>query len=171
LTGSSYDWITPVVAIVGLGLALLSLGWQAATFALSGSRVRAEIKRGASGGGNAIIGPAEVWTTRTVASLATQGLTTEVLAVSVRNVGRLAVTVDEVAVVFSNRGRYLPPEGSKGNPPVPWRLEPGSSKTWYAEAIQPRAYLAAARLPDQRVRFAVTLGNGKTVETDRIAIT
>jgi hypothetical protein len=44
---SSLEIVTLVVAIVGVSLALASLAWQAATFVLSGSRVRLTLRRGA----------------------------------------------------------------------------------------------------------------------------
>ncbi len=42
---------TLVIAVLGLVLSVASLTWQAATFVLSGSRVRADLKHGAHNGG------------------------------------------------------------------------------------------------------------------------
>jgi hypothetical protein len=46
-TMNSFEAGTLVIAVLGLGLANLLVIWQAATYVLSGSRVRAELKHGA----------------------------------------------------------------------------------------------------------------------------
>lgn len=43
---SGSGWLTPVVAVLGLVLALVSLAWQVVAFTRSGSRVRVEAKFG-----------------------------------------------------------------------------------------------------------------------------
>jgi hypothetical protein len=127
---SAYDIVTLVVAIFGLGLALLSLGWQAATFALSGSRVKVTIQRGYIGGGNMLVGPAKAFTAAIQAQLAAQGLaTSEILAVEVRNVGRMPVNVEKIDLVFDHGISLVPPHGIPGSPALPFRLEHGSSNT------------------------------------------
>ena len=44
---TGYDIATLAIAVAGLTLAILSLVWRAATFFLSGSGVRVELRRGA----------------------------------------------------------------------------------------------------------------------------
>jgi hypothetical protein len=64
---SSYDIVTLFVAIAGFGLALAALGSQAATFVLSGSRVKVDLLRGGIGRGVLITYPPDKWVPENIA--------------------------------------------------------------------------------------------------------
>jgi hypothetical protein len=136
---NSYDVVTLVVAITGLGLALLSLGWQAAIFVLSGSRVRVSITRGMVGGGNLLtIDHPDAWNAAQLKQYAAQGLTTQVVAVKARNAGRMPVSVEHVTLELENGMAFIPPTGVGGNPPVPHRLEAGARRPGSRTRQSPR---------------------------------
>jgi len=110
------------VAILGLVAAIASLGWQAATFFLSGSRVKVALGRGAlgragpNGATGRIFAPLNA-TDEQMADIARQGFTEELLVVRVRNVGRLPVDVESVDAYF--QGGWGISEPGFENHPLP----------------------------------------------------
>lgn len=163
---STYDVITLSIAVAGFGLALLSVGWQAATFFLSGSRVRVSLQRGADGRGQRLLMPADGWGDRQRANAAAQGLTDEVVGIEVRNAGRLAINVDSVAAKFGPKlgMAYMQPDWP-GNEALPFRLEPGSSQSWAVPLVPIRAAIAAVGWTESELLMSAGLGNGKIVRT------
>jgi len=131
---------TLVIAVLGLVLAVVSLTWQAATFVLSGSRVRAELKHGARNAGVAVTGPPG---SQQLKSLAAQGFTEEVIGVEVRNVGRLAATVDRVQAAIAG-GIKLEMLRELAGPSLPHRLEPQSAASWFVPAAPVRRAVATS---------------------------
>src|SRR5258708_4430487 len=89
-TVNSFEVGTLVIAVLGLVLSILSLIWQAATYILSGSRVRAELKHGARSADVVVSGPPG-WK-----RVAAQGLDEEVIGIEVHNLGRMAASIDSV---------------------------------------------------------------------------
>jgi hypothetical protein len=146
---------------------LLSLGWQAATFFLSGSRVRVSLLRGAIGRGNRVLMPAKGWGEQQRAMSAAQGIGEEVVAIEVRNRGRLAINVEVVNAWFGPKktpaGFSLPE--FPGNEPFPHRLEPGSSGSWAMPLARMLPALAAFGQSESELYMSAGLGNGKTVRT------
>jgi hypothetical protein len=56
------------------------------------------------------------------------------------------------------------------DPPLPFRLEPGSSATWWVDAAAVSAGVVASKLkPGSKVHMEVALGTGKTIKTKSIA--
>jgi hypothetical protein len=157
--------VTLLIAVVGLGLAIASLVWQAATFVLSGARVRVEIQIGAhDGAGTIMSGPPESLS-QGMGLLARQGYANEMIGARVRNRGRMAMSVESFEVVFSNKIALSHPGNGLG-PDFPYRLEPQSSASWFL-ALDPVRHAVATSAstlgtpnPD-RVRVRVGLGNGK----------
>ncbi|SRR6266567_2577895 len=131
---------TLIIAVLGLVLSVASLTWQAATFVLSGSRVRADLKHGAANAGGVVHGPPG---SQPLASLAAQGFTEEVIGVQVRNEGRLATTIDKVEASLAN-GLKVNLFGALPGPSLPHRLEPQSSAVWFMPAAPVRAAVAAS---------------------------
>jgi hypothetical protein len=123
--------ITLAIAAAGLALAALSLGWQAATFFLSGPRVRVELREGLRGPQGVMIAPPSVYTEAGLAALEHQGYTEPVLAVMAVNHGRLPTTVNSWLIKFGNSVTYGNPNDPR-NPSLPHRLEPHTSVSWYA---------------------------------------
>jgi hypothetical protein len=123
---------TLVIPVLGLVQSVASLTWQAATFVLSGSRVRADLKHGAANAAGFLTGAPGVYR-----SVDDQGLGDEVIGVKVRNVGRLAASVDSIEVAMAGGMRMQMPSEVMGQS-LPHRLEPQSSASWFvpAEPIQ-----------------------------------
>src|SRR5215471_18795961 len=84
--------------------------------------------------------------------LAAQGYTQPIIAVEVRNVGRMAVTVQRWSIKHT-RGVSFAPFGAQIGPELPYRLEPGAAETW-AVAAEPVLSLrdtAMETLPQKEV--------------------
>ena len=115
--------LTEAVAFAGLVLAAVSLGWQALTFQLSGSRVRVQMRVGTSNHG----GVAE-WTDpgfpdlQWFPRLAQQGFGEPLLIATIRNVGRMTVTVE--SCVWHSEDVSLSLLQIPPSQPLPHRLEP-----------------------------------------------
>lgn len=161
------------VSIVALVLSALSIGWQAATFVLTGGRVKVELRVGAfhaSGSGMihaAVKDAASAWSGHEAA----QGYTRPVLVVQVRNVGRLPVTVTEWSVVAQPGGASFRPVAGSIGPNLPYRMEPGTSETWAVDAgeVLNLAKVSAATSKVAggvtRIHGRVGLGDGRIVTT------
>jgi hypothetical protein len=164
---SAFDIVTLVVAIIGVVLALASLVWQAATFVLSGSRVKVELHRGmtrrqpAQGIARAL-GPPEP-TPSELGGLRAQGFEDEVAGVDVRNVGRLAVSVEEVTL-FADDGWGFAVLADPENQTLPHRLEPGAAATWHIP-IEGLQRLVESDGKTRSLSMHVKLGTGQTVRT------
>ena len=103
------------------------LGWQAATFLLTGSRLRIDVRHGATDGRNVVTGPPG---TQSLDLLRAQGLTQEVMGAEVFNRGRIGVSVTGFRAVTS-RGTRFAPIGSLLGLHLPHRLEPRDSELWF----------------------------------------
>ena len=158
----SFAVATLVIAVLGLVLSIVSLIWQAATFVLSGSRVRAELKHGARNADVVVSGPPG-WQ-----RVASQGLGEEVIGIEVRNVGRMAASIDSVQAALP-RGTKTTLLQSFIGPPLPHRLDPQSVASWYLPAAPVRATVGAAaevfkRRNPSKVWMEVTVA-GKVVRS------
>jgi hypothetical protein len=124
------------VGICGVVLASLSLGWQAATYVLTGGRVKVKLLVGALGNGGMATGPPEHVSADWLQRLASQGFNQPIVAVTVANVGRQPVQVVRWGLK-SGLGASLYPSNGVG-PPLPHRLEVGDAATWAVgmEAVQ-----------------------------------
>jgi hypothetical protein len=154
-----------IVAIVSLVLAAGSLAWQAASFALSGARVKVALRHGAVGPGGALTSQPGKFDVRRAAE---EGFTLEVLAIEIINVGRMGVSVTRIGTRFSN-GMGFFETTNRLNPGLPFRLDPQTNQTFYVsmEPVRAAVYSAQEVLGAGvvRVRGTVELGNGKTVQT------
>jgi hypothetical protein len=136
---SGTDPATIVLAAFGVGLALLSLFWQAFSFVATGSRVSVEVKAGLRGVG-AVATLAHTATAQEVAFMQSQGFTDPVVAVKVNNTGRGSTSVADVDLLFDDGGAI---GNAVHDPPVPFRLIGESEQTWYfdlrlANRLRPR---------------------------------
>lgn len=157
---------TLFVAILGVVLAALSLGWQAATFALTGSRVRAELRHGAFGAGGSGFHnkPGKL----DMAMMASQGMSLEVIGVEVWNSGRLATTVTGFGV-RTDKGMMYSPIGDRIGDPMPYRLEPGATAAWFMPMEPVRDAVATSghvlRHPNPAtVRAVIDLGTRRSIK-------
>lgn len=163
---SQLDILTLVVAIVGVVLAAVSLAWQAAVFLLSGSRVRVALRRGAirrsPSGTVRMSGPLQP-TASDYEAMRSQGFADEVLIVEVRNLGRMAVSVEDVSAATTDGwgfARLADPE----NPKLPHRLEPHSMEAWHVE-LAPLQSLVNLDGKQRQAWMTVELGTGKSLRT------
>jgi hypothetical protein len=166
-----YTAMSLVIAIVGLVLSVMSLTWQATMFVLSGSRIKALLQHGAIGRGSLVVSKPG---TQSMEYLANQGFTDEVLAIKVRNVGRLSVSVTSVAAVFGS-GISIGQLDHPRDRALPYRLEAQSEQTWFVsmDAVRAAAESWLATRPkgssvtrgQLTVQMSVGLGNGKLVKT------
>jgi hypothetical protein len=163
---SGTDPATLILASLGVGLALLSLAWQAFSFLLTGSRVRVNVRPGLRGFGGVVTVPLDA-TPANVAYLRDQGFTEPVFAVEAINRGRGETSVASVDLVFDDGGSV---SNAAHDPPLPFKLNGESSQTWYIDAHLAFAYAKASesvkpsgKTPSARGR--VTLGSSKVVES------
>jgi hypothetical protein len=167
------DLGTTLLAAFGVGLALVSLAWQWRSFYLSGSRVTVLVKYGLRGIG-AVVTTANPGDREQIARLQAQGFTDPVLAVQVKNAGRSPTSVVAVDLLFHHGGAI---GGMQLDPPLPYRLDSESERTWYFPAEPARHYAQATEtvmktnMP-HTVRGRVQLG-GKSkpiVSSNRIRV-
>lgn len=154
------------VAILAVVLACLSLGWQAATYVLTGGRVKVTLLVGAMGNGGMVTGSPDKLKPGWFDGVAEQGYRSPVVAVKVANVGRQPVTVTRWSVVCPLAGSLTPVANSIG-PPLPHRLEVGESATWAVDMHSVHTFMEATRKVVARGRQVVAfgqveLGDGRT---------
>ena len=155
------------IACLGLFIAVLSLGWQVASWALEGRRVRVVLKHGAMGPGGSVSGPVECsGRPRDLSAVRAEGFTgTEVLGVTVTNIGRAPVTVSKYSANLVKAGFSFSPIGNRIGPELPFRLPPGESETWYAHALA--SATATVKRHCGKVSMSVELGTGDVKTTAR----
>lgn len=164
---STLDVVTLIVAILGIVLAGASLAWQAASFMLAGSRVRVKLRRGAlrrgaSGGLARLAGPLDP-SESDYEMMRQQGFTDDVLIAEVRNVGRMAVSVESVSLDAEDGWGFAHP-GDPENPALPHRLEAGSRQSWHV-AIPPLQKVVDRDKKARKAWMTVELGTGKALRT------
>jgi hypothetical protein len=96
VVSSSPGWLTPVIAVLGLVLALLSLGWQVIAFTRSGSRVGVTMRAGLWGPAGLVqLAEGAFPSAEDLARLGSEGFQTPVLIATITNSGRLPVTIQQ----------------------------------------------------------------------------
>lgn len=122
---------TTILAAVGVVLAMASLAWQAWSFRIAGSRISATVARGLKRGNAVVMTSSTDSTGSDVDALTKQGFVSPVVAVRVYNAGRGSTSI--VGILLSvGRGSGI--TDAKLDPPLPFRLEGESEKTWYFDA-------------------------------------
>jgi hypothetical protein len=120
------------VAVVGLVLAALSLGWQLASFFLAGPRVRVHIREGFRGADSVLVGPPSTYTEKGLRDFEARGYEA-VLGIEATNLGRLPASVVSVRFEIGNdQAAYIPAPGEPMNPQLPHRLDSHSVAAWWA---------------------------------------
>jgi len=164
------DVLTLAIAALSLLIACLSLGWQIASWLLDGRRVKLVLKHGAMGRGGAALGEIKRdGRPRDLSQVLGEGFTgTDVLAVTVINIGRAPVVVERYSVVLEGAGLSFTPMGDAIGASLPHELQPGRSETWYAEMGSVRALVSSAAAIDvhgHSISMTVELGTGHTKKT------
>jgi len=170
IISSSPGWLTPTIAVLGLVLALVSLGWQVTTFYWSGSRVRLQTKLAFSIASELII--LDDKSVANMAQVKPEELRKLAPVVVVHNRGRLAVTVQSCTwhsdtVSMTTRG------GALGDVP-PHRLEAHARFTTGLEPANVTAlFRASGPAPTDgwwSIWPSIELGNGKTVRGEPVKL-
>lgn len=162
--------LTLAIAALGLLVACLSFGWQIASWLLDGRRVKLVLKHGAMGRGGAALGTIKRdGRASDLTQVRGEGFTgTDVLAVTVINVGRAPVVIERYSVVLDGTGLSFTPMGDAIGESLPHELQPGRSGRWYAEIDSVRALISSADAIDvhgSAVSMTVELGTGQTKKT------
>src|SRR5690606_23334035 len=172
---AALDITTLVVAICAAVVAATALGWQVASWLLSGGRAKVELRNGAMRhiGGQYATVPAHKPLGQ---ELAEQGFTRRAVFVNVRNVGRLPVSVSWWDLKLPGGIRFGEMNPLHG-PKFPHRLDVGESVTWAMTVdgdmlFALRAAQKQAKVGNVEVRAVVSLGSGKEIKTpQRITFT
>jgi hypothetical protein len=144
---TALDITTLVIALVGLAAALLSLGWQVASWLLSGPRVRAGISRAIMTMTDGSLGP-------------------PCIAVEARNIGRAEASLVSWAIRLPNEGTIVPmmsPGTPWWGPSLPHPLAGGHSVTWLVDFDSFVGARTQAGFGEVDVRAVVSLGSGKKI--------
>jgi hypothetical protein len=131
-----------VVGICGVVLASLSLGWQAATYVLTGGRITVGLRVGGLGNGGIATAAPETLSQDWLENLASQGFPQPIVAVTVANIGRQPVTVARWGLK-SGLGMSLYPAADSIGPDLPHRLDIGESATWAVDMHAVQAFIDA----------------------------
>lgn len=154
------------VACLGLVVAALSLGWQIASWALEGPRVRTTLKVGVSGrGGVMSAAVTAAGLPAGIAQIRQEGFDGEALiGVAVTNHGRVRVKVARWGIQMVRGGFSLEqPQSNMISSPLPEWLDPGDSGSWWMPIHEARALVYASRSLDPTaagVKGWVELGDG-----------
>jgi hypothetical protein len=156
------DLATTILAALGIGLALLSLAWQAWSFLLSGSRVTVEVRSGLRSATGALTIPGTANATA-LEQVRAQGFHEPALAVEVNNAGRGPTSIVRLDLHF---GKGAAVSNTVFDPPLPFRLDGESEQTWLFDAQLARAYAQtlAKTVPDGQwdtVRARAWIGGRK----------
>lgn len=162
------------IAILSIIIAALALGWQIATWALNGPRLRTTLQHGVLGRGSAVVSTVGRGNKlRDMSSMRAQGWDgPDVIAIAVTNHGRLRAKVTKFGIRLKRGGMSAQyPEGNAWSPELPHWLEPGESATWYAELQDAKALVYATRQSLSAnaggVFMTIEIGTGKTLRTRR----
>ena len=171
IISSSPGWLTPTIAVLGLVLALISLGWQVAMFYWSGSRVRLQTKLGLFVAPDVAepVFPGEQLLAE-IRKARVGDLRTLAPTVVVHNRGRLAVTVQ--SCTWHTQAASMGTRGGALGDMLPHRLEPHAR---LIAALQPAnvtaLFQASGTVPDDgwwAIWPVIELGNGKTVRGESL---
>lgn len=163
-----------IIASLSFVVAGLALGWQIASWAMDGPRVRATLQHGVLGRGGAVVSTVgRGGRLRDMKSMRDQGWNgPDVIAVLVTNHGRSRAKISRFGLQLQRGGMSVQyPAGNAWSPALPHWIEPGESATWYAELQDARALVVATRKSLHPraggVQMTVETGTGKTVRTRR----
>jgi len=155
-----------IVSAVGLLLAALSFGWQIASWVFDGRRVRVRLLHGAVGPAGSATGKVgKDRRPKDMKSLVAEGFDRqEVIGIAVTNVGRAPVRIDRYGVHLAEGGFSFYPIGDAIGPILPFRLAPGETETWLADANDARRLITTTRAIGKKasndVFMQVELGTG-----------
>jgi hypothetical protein len=171
----SIDLITLTIAVLAFALAVATLWWQVASYKLSGGRIKAENIRGLAdihGAQMMTIEPGSL-PPESIRQLKADGYSLDVAGVTVRNIGRMPVSITRVQAVIRPTGVIYDPMNSALGKQLPHRLEAGESEHWAFNTAVLRQAASAQREDGTRGTsyvINVHLGDGKKVVTSPVPI-
>lgn len=162
------DLATLAIAVIGAITGVASLAWTIASHVLTGARVKVELRGGWIGPGGAVTMPMDGFDP---SALPPDGFHRLVAAVQVRNVGRLPATVVNwgVNIGKTQLGQVVGP----WNKPLPHRVDVEEQEAWFVDLPQVMAVvavLAKTDLPAKQLGAAVSLGDGRTIESCKVQL-
>jgi hypothetical protein len=176
MTSVSIDLIALAIAVLAFGLAVGSLAWQVAAFMLTGGRIKLEPISGlatVTGGGMMSFEPDSL-PRESLKKLNDEGYTRPVAGVTVRNVGRMPVTLTGMWVVIEPTDVTYNPLGAVLGPKFSHRLDAGEIARWAVDSsiisAASRAQLKSSGRSGESFTIHIQLGNGKTHKTPRMPI-
>lgn len=164
---------TAVVAGLAFLLAVVSLGWQIASWRMSGPRVSVRLLVGGLRGtthASVTVRADKDWRAN-LTEFRNEGMT-PLVGVEVVNSGRAATSVTGVQGALDSGQRF----GTLDNPlgkPLPHRLDSHDSGVWFLPLSDATEIIdAVRRQPDKypiptRLTMRIDLGGGNTIETER----
>ena len=158
------DPTTFALSLLGVVLGAVSLTWQAVQFRLTGSVVRVSGRWGLVGDGGAVTQAFDRFSPEQMGVVTSQMRGEFVLAVTARNVGRLAVTVTGAGAALPGGGSFHVP-GYRYNPALPYRLDHGDVATFYVPMLQTVAAWEAMGGKLGEARMFVELATGEVKHT------
>lgn len=173
LYGFPMDIAALVIACFGAIMAVLSLGWQIAAWMMEGRRVRVVLKHGSMGQNGVAVGMVRrSGKPNDLRNVIAEGFTgREVLGITVTNIGRAPVTVTKYWAVLIRGALSFSPIGGQIGSPLPFRLQPGESESWYVDMLDVNALVTTAAAVRKKGKFrrkvcmSVELGTGDIKKT------
>lgn len=155
-----------VLAIIGVVLSLLSLGWQILSHVLTGPRLRVTVKLGLAGSGGSITwAPGRRPDRASLERHIGEGYNRPVVHVAVRNVGRMPATVHVIR--FDQQVlNYRPIRDIAAGPQLPVRVDTHDSLEWLVDAAAIATFIEAGRdvlEAPEAVATVIETGTGEQV--------
>jgi hypothetical protein len=141
---SLLELVTLLIAVGGFGLAVFSLWTQRRQFRESGSVVRVALR-------GCIVGDTDP--------------PREGINIEASNVGRLGVSVTQWGAVISKDWIYMHFKPLAGNTPLPHRIEPGDSASWWLPLAELRQQMAKKGIKKADIPMFVKLATGEMLVT------
>lgn len=135
--------MTLVIALIGLALSLISLGWQIWSWLHNGPWVQVTSQHAYAAEIGGAVGP-------------------HLIAVRAINKGRAATTVTGFGLRSPSGGTIVSPNQPMQTHSLPHRLEPHSDATFYMLGSSVKETLQEQKIRPSDVRPYVTLGSGKS---------
>lgn len=169
---SGTNWVTLVIAILGVALSVAALGWQAYSFWRSGHRIIVDLRAGATDGGRLAQVEKSAFSVA-LGVLAGQGFRMAVLIATIRNTGRQGVTVQQCRWTIGDVTFSLPAVPSASSL-FPQRLEAGEQCQAVIELeLVLQVFQASVDLVNDHRRDVIAvaeLGTGKPIRSKPLRV-
>jgi hypothetical protein len=164
------DIATLVIAVVGAITGVGSLLWNVVSHSLTGARVRVEVLGGWTDLTAVVAVPWPGFDPRTPP---TSQFTTPVVAIRVRNVGRLPAWVTRWSLDVGDGTRLDDQVSMPGNDPLAHRLDGGEENMWLLPYLLLDAVLVTltgTATPVTELTASVSLGTGRSIRSRSVPV-